>query len=440
MGELSLVWSLPFFCTLLTIALCPLLISEIWEKYSFRILLISPCVLLIALAAKFGVYQMVSGVVHSVFVHYIPLMALLFSLFVITGGIHVAIDKPAAATLNTLVLFIGSVLAGWIGTTGASMLLIRPLLRINASRKKVVHLVVFFIFLVSNIGGAMTPLGDPPLFMGFLEGVDFFWMIRNLFVVIAVTVAVLLALFYCIDSFLLSKEKGQGKAKSYSGEIKISGGVNFALLMLVVFLSMWCGMLDIGSTTIFTTKLENMSVLRDVILFLLAFVSMKVTPDEVRTNNNFMFSSFREVAEIFIAIFITIIPVAEMLENGYNGAFAPLLHWVSGGDGVNLAPFRVFWACGGISSFLDNAPTYIMFFHLAGADPTYLMDSKIILKAISLGAVYMGAMTYIGNAPNLMVKSISSGAGVNMPSFFGYMLWSAGILLPLFLLGSVLLF
>lgn len=439
MGDLGLVWSLPFFCTLLTIALCPLLISEIWEKHSFKILLISPCVLLIALSVKFGVYEMVCGVIHSVFVHYIPLMALLFSLFVITGGIHVAIDRPATATLNTLVLFIGSVLAGWIGTTGASMLLIRPLLRINASRKQVVHLVVFFIFLVSNIGGAMTPLGDPPLFMGFLEGVDFFWTVRNLSGVIAITVAVLLTLFYLVDSLLLSKDKDPGKTKSYSGDIKISGGVNFALLILVVSLSMWGGMLNLGSTTIFTTKLENMNVLRDIILFLLAFVSMKITPDEVRTNNNFMFSSFREVAEIFIAIFITIIPVAEMLENGYHGAFAPLLHWVSGG-GANLEPFRVFWACGGISAFLDNAPTYIMFFHLAGADPTYLMDSKIILKAISLGAVYMGSMTYIGNAPNLMVKSISSGAGVNMPSFFGYMLWSAGILLPLFLLGSVLLF
>lgn len=440
MDKLGIIWSLPFFCTLFSIAICPLLIPEKWEKHSLKILAIAPIILLIALTIKFSFALSFHELMHSLLIHYFPLMALLFSLFTITGGIHISINKELSPALNTIVLFIGSILAGWIGTTGASMLLIRPLLKINDGRKHVTHLVIFFIFTVSNIGGAMTPLGDPPLFMGFLEGVDFFWTVKHLYTIIGTTLLIILALFYIVDSFLIKKEHLISNVKNNTSGIVVTGTINIFLLFLIVSFSMLSGIVHLGKITILSVNLESVDVIKDITLVLISILSLKITPKTVRDSNKFTFASFKEVAEIFIAIFITIIPVTEMLQAGSNGCFASIFNWVSGGNSQEINPFRIFWACGGISSVLDNAPSYIMFFHLAGGDPEELMNSVTILKAISLGSVYMGAMTYIGNAPNLMVRSISIERGINMPSFFGYMVWSAVILLPLFLLGSVLLF
>lgn len=444
MEKLGLIWSVPFFGTLCAIAICPMIVKDAWEKHSLKILTICPTVLVAALTAKFGANVALHEVMSAIFVHYLPLMALLLSLFTVTGGINVRVNRSATPALNTAVLGVGSLLAGWIGTTGASMLLIRPILTINAGRKSLAHLVVFFIFLVSNIGGAMTPLGDPPLFMGFLEGVDFFWTVKNLWLYVLSSTLVVLAIFFVVDRVMIGRDGVMTGAhidtKSGAKSIEITGKGNVFLLAMIVLVSMLSGVMDFGHIRILTVEAEIDDLIKDILLFAIAFISVRITPKEVHEANGFSFAAFKEVAEIFIAIFLTIIPIESMLDAGSHGAFAPIFNWVNGGVDSGLNPFRMFWACGMMSAVLDNAPSYLMFFHLAGGDAQALMAGKMALMSISLGAVYMGALTYIGNAPNLMVRAIAAGNGVAVPSFFGYMGWSFCILIPLFSFLAIILF
>ena len=317
------------------------------------------------------------------------------------------------------------------------MLLIRPLLRAHDARRHKAHVMIFFIFLVANIGGALTPLGDPPLFLGFLKGVDFFWTTTAMLLPTALASVVLLVVFYAIDSWYYRKP---GEARPASEDptpdspIRVEGALNFLvlgpLIMLSVVLSgLWKPGIQFSG---FGMNIQLQNVVRDLMLLAITWLSWKFTSRELRLAHHFEWGPMIEVAKLFAGIFLTIIPAIAILRAGSDGALAPLLALVTDEagrpkDGV------YFWMTGALSSFLDNAPTYLIFFNLAGGDAATLMGPLAsTLVAISAGAVFMGANTYIGNAPNFMVKSIAQARGVEMPSFFGYMLWSGGILLPLF--------
>ena len=366
-----------------------------------------------------------------------------------SGGIYVRGNLKGSPGLNTAILAIGAVLASFMGTTGASMLLIRPLLRANDNRRHQVHVVVFFIFIVSNAGGSLTPLGDPPLFLGFLKGVDFFWTVRHIFTETLFLVGVLLALFYAIDTWLLRKA-GEADlpdptpsidASGRASRLGFDGSVNFALLLAVVALVLMSGLWRTDAGLVLAgTHVGLPGLVRDAGLIVVALLSLRLTPRSVHQANEFGWGPMQEVAKLFAGIFLTIIPVIAMLKAGTGGPFGAIVGAVTRADGTP-DPLMYFWATGLLSSFLDNAPTYLVFFNTAGGDAAQLMTTMAsTLAAISAGAVFMGANTYIGNAPNLMVKAIAEERGVKMPSFFGYMAWSLGILVPLFVLMSFIWF
>ena len=340
-------------------------------------------------------------------------------------------------------LLVGALLASVIGTTGASMILIRPIIRANDNRPFNAHVVVFFIFLVSNIGGSLTPLGDPPLFVGFLRGVDFFWTTANLWRETLFVGGVVLAVFLAIDIILHRREAGAPKIKDPTpdSKVRIRGLPNIPLLAGVI------GAILLSATwkpevsvSIQGVTLELQNLVRDAVILALAFVSLAISRREYREANGFNWGPIAEVAKLFAGIFICIVPVIAILRAGHEGALAPLVALVTSAQGTpnDLA---YFWLTGALSSFLDNAPTYLVFFELAGGDPHHLMtEFASTLAAISAGAVFMGANTYIGNAPNFMVYAIARQRGVKMPGFFGYMLWSGLVLIPAFLIAGFLFF
>jgi len=319
------------------------------------------------------------------------------------------------------------------------MILIRPLLRANEGRRYNAHVVVFFIFLVCNIGGALTPLGDPPLFIGFLKGVEFFWTAKHLWLQTLLVAGALLTIFLAFDIWFTRREPPAGLDESPL-KVKVHGLINLALIAMIVAAILGSAIWQPGITfDVYGTTLELQNVARDASLLLIAALSLWLTPDEHREANGFSFEPIREVAILFAAIFVCIIPVMAMLDAGASGPLSGLLAAVTMPDGTprNVA---YFWLTGALSGFLDNAPTYLVFFGLAGGDAQRLMTELApTLAAISMGAVYMGALTYIGNAPNFMVYAIASERGVRMPSFFGYMLWSMAILVPVFVVLSLVL-
>jgi len=306
----------------------------------------------------------------------------------------------------------------------------------------VAHVVVFFIFIVSNAGGSLTPLGDPPLFLGFLKGVDFFWTATTIFPETLFLVGALLAIFYVIDSSYYRQEGVLPMDPTPDDErFGLEGIVNFLPLLAVVGLVLMSGTWKPGiSFNVMGTEVELQQAVRDVLLVAVVFLSLKITPSGVREKNQFSWAPMQEVAKLFIGIFLTMIPVLAMLRAGEAGAFAAVARAVTGPDGQPL-PWAYFWFSGALSSFLDNAPTYLVFFNLAGGDPVVLMTTlSATLAAISAGSVFMGANTYIGNAPNFMVKAIAEDRGIRMPSFFGYMLWSGAVLIPLFVVMTFIWF
>jgi Na+/H+ antiporter NhaD/arsenite permease-like protein len=436
-SQLSVWWGVPFAGVLLSIALVPLLAPIFWHHHFGKVSAAWALAFLVPFAAVMGPGVAWASVVHALLAEYFPFIILLTALFTVAGGIFVRGNLRGGPGLNTGLLAIGAVLASFMGTTGASMLLIRPLIRANDNRKHQVHVVVFFIFIVSNAGGALTPLGDPPLFLGFLKGVDFFWTATHLWGQTLCLIGVLLVLFYAIDWWYYHRrEEIQPRDPTPdTPRLGFDGSVNFALLGVVVALVLMSGMWK--SPVVFNiagTEVGLPGLLRDVGLIAVALASLKLTPAGVHENNQFSWGPMQEVAKLFAAIFLTIVPVIAMLKAGMEGPFGAVVRGVTNADGTPN-PAMYFWATGALSSFLDNAPTYLVFFNTAGGDPQALMTSLApILVAISAGAVFMGANTYIGNAPNLMVKAIAEDRGIRMPSFFGYMLWSVGILVPLFVL------
>jgi Na+/H+ antiporter NhaD/arsenite permease-like protein len=440
-ATLGVAWALPFAGLLLSIAVGPLLFPHVWHRHygligaGWSLLVVVPLVL------SLGPAGATEAIAHALLLEYLPFILMLFALFTAAGGIVVAGNIHGSPAVNTGILAIGTAAASIIGTTGASMILIRPLLRANDNRRTRVHVVVFFIFLVSNIGGSLSPLGDPPLFLGFLRGVDFFWTTRALFMPTALCAGVLLALFFVVDSVLYRRERTLQALRDPTPDkrVRLLGLVNFALIGVAVAAILLSGLWK--SDVVFTVAgvhvpLQN--VVREAVMVAVGLASLALSRAEHRRANDFDWEPILEVAKLFAAIFVCIVPVLAMLQAGAAGRFAGIVSLVTGPDGQPL-PVAYFWLTGVLSSFLDNAPTYLVFFELAGGDPAVLMTRLAgTLAAISMGAVFMGANTYIGNAPNFMVYAIARSAGVPMPSFFGYMLWSGAILLPLFGLVTVL--
>jgi Na+/H+ antiporter NhaD/arsenite permease-like protein len=440
-AALDLFWVLPFAGLLLSMGVMPLAAPSLWHHHYGKIAALWAFAVIIPLAIKYGVTLAVQELLHTALLEYIPFITLIIALFTIAGGIHIRGNLRGSPPTNTALLAIGTALASLIGTTGASMLMIRPVLRANDDRRHNAHVVVFFIFLVSNIGGALTPLGDPPLFLGFLKGVDFFWPMTFLWQPTLLVSGLLLALFFALDSHLYAKEGHLPKDPTPYRPLAIEGKVNFALLAVVIAVVLASALLpSFGKVHVAAIGLELKSIFRDLALAAIALLSLKLTPQSVRMANGFSWGPAVEVAKLFAAIFVTIIPAIAILRAGQSGALAGVLSLVTGPHG-GPDNAMYFWLTGGLSSFLDNAPTYLVFFNAAGGDPEQLMAPlATTLMAISAGSVYMGANTYVGNAPNFMVKSIAEENGVKMPSFFGYMVWSGGVLIPCFLLVHWLYF
>ncbi|MBT5845718.1 MAG: sodium:proton antiporter [Verrucomicrobiales bacterium] len=538
-GGLSVWWVLPFAGMLLSIALGPLVAAHFWHNHYGKVAAGWIAVFAVPFLVSFGGHGFYE-ILHIVLLDYVPFIILLAALFTAAGGICLKGSLRGSPMVNTAILLIGTVLASWMGTTGAAMLLIRPILRANAWRKHRVHVIVFFIFLVANIGGSLTPLGDPPLFLGFLKGVDFFWTMKLLPVMAPVSVA-LLIIFFIVDTLMFRKE-GEAPDDGEKVPLKLEGALNFAMVGLIIGAILFSKSLGDGkfkdtsvaekmnpkieaaevvmddkktalvdfvkankdatfnesNTAYHTLRVEHLhsiaavnqlrakkthdeatglhifgvtvpysNLVRDGLLILIAFISLRITPmfrtqkDEhghevaaegeeetnVRAANGFTWEPILEVAKLFVAIFICMIPALLILKAGVDGGLKSVILMVqtSTNDPINA---MYFWLTGMLSSFLDNAPTYVVFFNTAGGDPTSLMgkggmfDLSVgtTLLAISCGAVFMGANTYIGNAPNFMVKAIAEENGVKMPSFFGYMAWSAAILIPVFIVVSLFYF
>ena len=438
-ADLSIFWVFPFAGILLSIAIFPLVAPDFWHHNFGKISAFWAILLIVPFLLKVGFTITLYELLHVGLLEYVPFIILLLSLFTISGGVQLTGALVGTPIVNTGFIFIGTALASWMGTTGAAMLLIRPLIRANKERKSKVHVIVFFIFLVANIGGSLTPLGDPPLFLGFLKGVNFFWTTSAMMVPMLFMVFSLLIIFFIFDSYLYKKEN----IKKVETDIKISIEGSFNLLLLlgvigsVLLSGFWRPHIEFE---LFYVHVELQNVIRDILLLTLTFASWKLTSSKIREANEYTWFPIVEVAKLFAGIFVTIIPAIAILKAGTSGALGVVINSVSNQTGpIN---YMYFWATGILSSFLDNAPTYLVFFNTAGGDPIQLMgELSQTLLAISAGAVFMGANTYIGNAPNFMVKSISESSGIEMPSFFGYLFkWSLPILFPLFIIVTFLFF
>lgn len=447
-ASLSIAWVIPFVGMLVSIAICPLIIPEIWEHHFGKIAAAWGLAFLIPYAIVFTPGMALYTFLHSMLTDYVPFILLLFVLFTVSGGICVKGSLAGTPKVNTAIMIVGTFLASWMGTTGAAMLFIRPLMRANEHRKYRVHTVIFFIFLVANAGGCLTPLGDPPLFLGFLRGVPFFWTFTHMMAPMLFICAILLVLYFIADNYFYKREAKEGVEYPDMGtdKLRLEGSRNFILLGCVVASVLMSGSWKPGTgPSIYGIQLEWQNVLRDFLFIAIAAVSMAVTPKETRDDNDFNWGPIKEVAKIFFGIFVSMAPALAILQAGQDGALASLVGLVST-DGVpNNAVY--FWVTGVLSSFLDNAPTYLVFFNTAAgnlpadvAAATLTTEMAPTLLAISAGAVFMGANTYIGNAPNFMVKAIADSSGIKMPSFLGYMVWSACILLPIFVIMTFIFF
>jgi Na+/H+ antiporter NhaD/arsenite permease-like protein len=445
LGEVLPLWScIPFACMLLSIALFPLAAPEFWHHHFGKVSAFWAATLGIPFLIAFrgaALYE----ILHIVLADYVPFIILLWSLYTVSGGILLRGTLRGTPIVNVVMLIIGTILASWMGTTGAAMLLIRPFLRANNYRKNRTFMVVFFIFLVANVGGSLTPLGDPPLFLGFLHGVTFFWTFKILPHMVLVVI-ILLLVYFMVDTYYYRKEGAAAPEEQESKEpLKLEGAYNFIFLAGIVGSVLMSGMVHWGEINIFGVHRAVQDWVRDGLLILMGILSLMATPIAVRQDNEFSWFPIIEVAYLFIGIFITMIPCLLILKAGPHGALAFLINGVT-------EPKHYFWVTGSLSSFLDNAPTYLTFFNTAlgsfysgmteaQAVPLLMGENAVYLKAISAGAVFFGACSYIGNAPNFMVRSISEEAGTPMPSFFGYILkYALVFLIPCFAVVTIIFF
>ena len=445
LGQILPLWScIPFAGMLLSIALCPLLMPDFWHHHFGKISAFWAAALSLPFLIAFkgdALYEML----HIILADYVPFIILLWSLYTISGGILLRGKLRGTPVVNLTMLIIGTALASWMGTTGAAMLMIRPFLRANNYRKNRTFMVVFFIFLVANVGGSLTPLGDPPLFLGFLHGVTFFWTFNILPHMLLVAI-LLLVIYFFLDTYHYRKEGASAPAENdVKQPLKLEGTHNFIFLAGVVGAVLMSGMVDWGEINTFGVHRAVQDWARDALLIIMGILSLVTTRVSLREDNDFTWFPIIEVAYLFIGIFITMIPCLLILKAGSQGALAFLVNGVT-------QPYHYFWVTGTLSSFLDNAPTYLTFFNTAlgsfyagmteaDAVPLLMTENAIYLKAISTGAVFFGACSYIGNAPNFMVRSISEEAGTPMPSFFGYILkYSIIYLIPTFVVVHLIFF
>jgi Na+/H+ antiporter NhaD/arsenite permease-like protein len=445
LGEMLPLWStIPFIGMLLSIALFPLLAPRFWHDHFGKVSVFWALVIIIPFLIIYKDLAL-HEFLHIILADYIPFIIILAALYTISGGILLKGTLLGTPVVNTGILAIGTVLASWMGTTGASMLLIRPFLRANKHRKKRTFMVVFFIFLVANIGGSLTPLGDPPLFLGFLRGVPFFWTF-NLFPQMLVVAIILLAIYFVMDTYFYKKEGIKAVTDNGAKEpLRLEGSHNILFLAGIVGAVLMSGVVKWGEINILGVHRAVQEVVRDAVLVLMAVLSMVTTRKEVRENNEFTWFPMKEVAILFAGIFLTMVPCLKILQAGTKGELSFLIETVK-------EPFHYFWITGLLSSVLDNAPTYLTFLStllgkfypgIAGQEAVTLLikENAIYLKAISAAAVFFGASSYIGNAPNFMVRSIAEETGTAMPSFFGYMLkYSIPILIPVFVLITLIFF
>ena len=444
-GKFLPLWScIPFACILLSIALFPLILPDFWHHHFGKISGFWAATLAIPFLIVFkgaALYE----ILHIILADYVPFIILLWSLYTVSGGILLRGTLRGTPIVNVIILTIGTLLASWMGTTGAAMLLIRPFLRANNYRKNRTFMVVFFIFLVANVGGSLTPLGDPPLFLGFLHGVSFFWTFKILPHMLLVVI-ILLVIYFILDTYYYRKEAVcPPEAEDVDEPLKLEGTYNFIFLAGIVGSVLMSGIVDWGEISTLGIHRAVQDWVRDGLLIVMGILSLIATPIQIRDDNDFTWFPIVEVAYLFIGIFITMIPCLLILKAGSEGALAFLVNGVT-------QPMHYFWVTGGLSSFLDNAPTYLTFFNSAlgafypGASeaqavPLLMTENAIYLKAISAAAVFFGACSYIGNAPNFMVRSISEEAGTPMPSFFGYILkYSLVFLVPTFVIVNFVFF
>ncbi|RMF58878.1 MAG: sodium:proton antiporter [Calditrichaeota bacterium] len=474
-SELPLWSVIPFIGILLSIAIFPLVAPDFWHHNFGKVSAFWGLLFAVPFVIAYK-GEAVHAILHTYFLEYIPFIILLWSLYTVAGGILARGAPVGTPFANLVVLIIGTALASWIGTTGAAMVMIRPYIKMNIFRKSKVHLIVFFIFLIANIGGSLTPLGDPPLFLGFLQGVPFFWTFR-LFWEMLFVVAIVLTIFFLWDSYMFRKEGWKDKIHILryhfsnpeahmddiafeelveienqdlhtttvkKARLEIDGLVNIIFLLGIIGGVLFSGYVHMGEVTVLGVHMHVQNLIRDGFLILMGLLSLKITPWEYREGNDFTWFPIQEVAKLFAGIFVTIIPALAMLQAGMHGHLAMIIKTVK-------EPWHYFWITGSLSSFLDNAPTYLVFLNTAlgqffSGTPTreavhlLIAQKEIYLAAISTGAVFFGAMTYIGNAPNFMVKSIAEQFNIKMPSFFGYMLYSLTILGIVFLLVTFIFF
>ncbi len=432
---------LPFIVILGAIALLPLLKAtrHWWESNLNRFFIAMLCsvatiVYMVITSGKDSIGPMLD---HAIMKDFIPFIVLLFSLYVISGGIYLSGDLASSPKVNTTFLAIGAGIASFIGTTGASMLLIRPLLKTNSQRKYKVHTIVVFIFLVSNIGGTLLPIGDPPLFLGYLRGVPFMWTF-GLWPMWATACGILLLVYFVWDSMLYRKEskKDHDRDETQLQPLRLQGGINFIWIAGIVATA---ALVD-SAKPLVGTDWTPFPYCRELIMLLFVVLSLKTTSKLIHKANNFTYEAILEVAALFSGIFIAMqVPLAVLEASGK--AITETMN----------QPWQFFWSTGTLSSFLDNAPTYVVFFKLSQSLPEGEMllletpgDVKEfvpigLLIAVSLGSVFMGAMTYIGNGPNFMVKAIAEQENIEMPSFFGFMFkYSIPVLVPIFILITLL--
>ncbi|MEI6558625.1 MAG: sodium:proton antiporter [Rhodospirillaceae bacterium] len=429
---LELWWGLPFTGLLLSIALLPAALPGLWHRRFGAVSLVWALAFVVPYALRFGGDAIAAGLVHIMVLDYLPFVILIGASYVVTGGVRLGRGCGGTPAANVAVLATGTLLAGLVGSTCASMLLIRPLLAGNEARRQKAHLVVFLIVLVGNIGGGLTPLGNPPVFLGFLEGIDFFWTARHLGPPILLATLVLLGVFFLIDRCWYNREVASGllppgaAAGPSTGGPRLEGGDNLVLMgavaLTVLFQGLWRPELGVAIAGV---RVPLETLVAEALMVAIATLSLCLTGGAARQARGFRWRPLVEVAVLFAAIFVTVAPMLAILQAGHEGAAAG---WLAG-----LDPARLFWLAGGLSSVLDNAPTWLVFFHAAGGDAAALMGREApTLLAITMGAVFMGALTYVGNSPNLMLKAIVEDRGIAMPGFFGYLLWAALLLLPLF--------
>ncbi len=443
------VWlCIPFAGLLFCIAVLPLVKAEWWESHQALAVAGWSLLFILPFGFLFGVGAALETVLECLVNDYLTFIVLLFGLFCVAGNITMEGDLAGSPRVNIILLTIGTLLSSWIGTTGASMLMVRPVIKMNAWRRNRSHILVFFIFLVSNIGGCLTPIGDPPLLMGFSRGVPFFWSL-HLFPIMLFNMVVLLFIFYWIDRKRYCRDMARGRKPDISKpgtKIQIRGLHNLIFLVMIVAAVVLSGILpdqpmfqdaegNVKGIHIFGEVVLSFPAIIEILIILLAaFLSFRTTAPVIRKKNHFTWGAIKEVGTLFIGIFITMQPTLAILKG-------------MGADLGITEPYQMFWTTGVLSSFLDNTPTYLVFLTTAGASgftdglATTLGVVPIkVLTAISCGAVFMGANTYIGNAPNFMVKAIADENGIHMPSFFRYIGWSLMVLVPVFVLDTLIFF